>query len=92
MDLQISEIDPNLGYCSIGSGGPFAMGSLYTTAKTKQSPKTRLKTALDAASEFSKGCGRPYEIYSYDEAMESLNSVPYKTKKKRKTRTKKKSS
>jgi ATP-dependent protease HslVU (ClpYQ) peptidase subunit len=87
MDLQISEIDPALGYTAIGSGCPFALGSLYTTAKTKQSPMTRLRTALDAASEFSKGCGKPFEIYSYDEAIKTLG--PKKYTKKRKTRTKK---
>ena len=86
MDMQISEIDPELGYTAIGGGCPFALGSLYTSTNYKD-PKKRILTALDAASEFHKGCGRPYSIYSYAEAIAEFSVQ--KPKKKRKTRTKK---
>lgn len=97
MDMQISEIDPALGYTAMGSGSPFALGSLYTTALIEEGDalpaEVRLKVALDAASEFSKNCGEPFSVYSYEKAMKELAPPKsLKSKKKKKTRTKKKSS
>lgn len=95
MDMQISEIDPNMGFTALGSGTPFAMGSLYTTSLVEDSdalsPKVRIQLALDSAAEFIKNVGPPYQIYSYEEALK----LPYKKLKtkesKKKPRTKKKS-
>ena len=78
MDLQISEIDPEVGYTALGSGTPYAMGSLYTTSYTKMPPKKRLAMALDAANMYVKNCGPPYLIYSYPEAQRMLKSTFYK--------------
>ncbi len=78
MDMQISELDPNPGFTAIGSGTPYAMGSLYTTHKYgKMPPKKRVEMALQTASEYAKNCGPPYQIYSYKEARRKLKSVPY---------------
>jgi ATP-dependent protease HslVU (ClpYQ) peptidase subunit len=89
MDLQISEVDPEFGYVALGSGTPFAMGSLHTSGQLGDylTPKERLELAMDAASASIKNVGKPYTIVSYDEAI-----AQYKYKKprtKRKTRTKK---
>jgi len=80
MDLSISEIDPSIGYTSIGSGTPFAMGSLYTTAGSGMPPKMRIETALNAAAEYIKNVGPPYSIYSYDEAMKVKKPTSNRTK------------
>ena len=88
-DMQISEIDPTVGYTALGSGTQFAMGNLYATSHFSMGAKERIQMALDVASEFTGSCGPPYYIYSYNEAMKSLKSTLYKHKK---TRTKKKSS
>jgi len=89
MDMQISEVDPEFGYTALGSGTPYAMGSLYTSSQLGEylTPKERIQLAMDAASENVKNVGGPYEIYSYDEAMKTLK--PKKARTKRKTRTKK---
>lgn len=42
-----------------GSGGMYAMGALYAT---KGEPRTRIKTALQAACEYSPSCGPPFHI------------------------------
>lgn len=77
IDLNISEIDPEVGYTAIGSGCPFAMGSLYTTSFTRMPPKKRLEMALKAANAYVKNCGPPYQIYSYYEAIRTLKSTQY---------------
>ncbi len=59
IDFQFNEIMGN--YTAIGSGAPYAMGSLYATMKWK-SPTKRILNALDAASEFDRSCGKPYMV------------------------------
>ena len=55
-DYQISQADEMV----IGSGTPYAMGSLYAT-KTK-APRTRVLTALEAAVEYDTGCCGPFNV------------------------------
>jgi ATP-dependent protease HslVU (ClpYQ) peptidase subunit len=74
-DLSMSEIDPTIGYTAVGSGSDFAMGSLYSTNKTRMSAKKRIQEAFDAASAFLKNCGPPYSIYSYSGAQRMLSST-----------------
>lgn len=50
-------------YHSIGSGAPYAMGSLYSTQKHKD-PKRRLTTAIECANDFSITCLGPVDIVS----------------------------
>jgi ATP-dependent protease HslVU (ClpYQ) peptidase subunit len=89
MDLSISEIDPECGFTAMGSGCPYAMGSLHTSATThKDNPILRIKMALSAATEFIKNVGPPYQIYSYPTALKTLKSKFMKQPTKR-TRTKK---
>lgn len=89
MDLQISEVDPEFGYTALGSGTPYAMGSLYTSGQLGDylTPKERIQLAMDAAAENVKNVGGPYHIYSYPEAIKALKTTKAGTK--TKTRTKK---
>jgi ATP-dependent protease HslVU (ClpYQ) peptidase subunit len=93
IDMQISEIDPNYGFTAVGSGCPYAYGSLYTSSldkSMKDRPKDRIKLAMEAAAEYVKTVGPPYSFYSYTEAKKLLKSKPAKkVRTKRKTRTKK---
>jgi ATP-dependent protease HslVU (ClpYQ) peptidase subunit len=91
MDLSISEIDPKCGFTAMGSGTPYAMGSLYTTAEIyKDNPLTRIEIALNAAAEFVKNVGPPYQIHSHTSALKTLKSKFMKQPTKKKiTRTKK---
>jgi ATP-dependent protease HslVU (ClpYQ) peptidase subunit len=97
MDMSVSEIDPECGYTAIGSGTSHAMGSLYTTALHNKydsdiiPPVGRIEIALNAAAEFVKNVGPPYQIYSYEDAIKTLKTkkVTKPKKKKKITRTKK---
>lgn len=48
-------------YNAIGSGSSFAMGSLYSTGRIK-SPHGRIRTALQAAEQFSQTVKGPFTI------------------------------
>lgn len=50
-------------YVAIGSGSPYAMGSLYST-QTHKDPKRRLMLALNCATDFSPSCIGPIDILS----------------------------
>ena len=65
IDFQMNEVFGS--FTSIGSGAPYAMGSLFATQKWN-SPEKRIKNALDAAFEYDRSCGEPYtiEIMWYD--------------------------
>jgi len=56
-DFHVGEAVVN--YMAEGSGAFFAMGSLYTT-KNQKNPKIRIKTALEAAAEFSMSVAPPF--------------------------------
>lgn len=51
-------------YNSIGSGSPFVMASLFSTAELELSGRERIKLALDAACKFSPSCGGKIDIIS----------------------------
>jgi ATP-dependent protease HslVU (ClpYQ) peptidase subunit len=59
IDFQMNEVSGD--FTSIGSGSPYAMGSLFATKKWK-SPEKRIINALDCAREYDRSCGRPYAI------------------------------
>jgi hypothetical protein len=61
-DFQLAEYKEN--YTAIGSGTQYALGSLYTTARTKLKPPDRLEIAIKAASYFSPSVGGEI-IYEY---------------------------
>ena len=48
--------------CSIGSGGNFALGSLYTSIDSD--PMDRIELALEAAIAYSPTCQGPIDILS----------------------------
>jgi ATP-dependent protease HslVU (ClpYQ) peptidase subunit len=88
MDMQISEVDPDFGYTALGSGTPYAMGSLFTSAQLGDylTPQERIQLAMDSSAENVKNVGGPYQIYSYPEAIKALKPKP---RTKTKARTKK---
>ena len=59
-DYSVWEFD----YTAIGSGGQFALGSLFTTQKEKGSEKERLTIALDASIHHSTTCMSPKDFLS----------------------------
>lgn len=63
---------------AIGSGGNYAMGSLYSTKHIKD-PKIRLRLAVEAAIEYSPSCRGPID-YFYES--------PSKVRRKKGTKTK----
>ncbi len=58
-DFQINEASGDS--LSIGSGSPFAMGSLFTSKRVKSGEK-RVLIALKAAAEYDAACGPPYSV------------------------------
>lgn len=56
-DFHVGENVVN--YMAEGSGAMFALGSLWAT-KNQKNPKMRIKTALEAASEFSMSVAPPF--------------------------------
>lgn len=57
-----SVLEPLSGFCSVGCGEQFAMGSLSTTKNMDLPAKERLILALEAAEQFSCGVQRPFTI------------------------------
>lgn len=51
-------------YNSIGSGSPYVMASLFSTADSELSGRERIKLALDAACKFSPSCGGKVDVIS----------------------------
>ena len=52
-----------LPYAAIGSGGPFARGSLFSTANIDiLTPRERVREALEAAERFNAGVRGPFKI------------------------------
>jgi ATP-dependent protease HslVU (ClpYQ) peptidase subunit len=60
-DFQMSEIED---YTSVGSGSPYALGSLYTTRRWKNQEK-RIMVALKAAAVYDTCSGPPYVIEEF---------------------------
>lgn len=60
-DFQVGEYDMN--YISIGSGSPFAMGSMHSTQASKNlTPKNRIINALKAAECFNAFVCPPFKV------------------------------
>ena len=57
-DWGVLEIDE----CSIGTGSPIALGSLYTSKQLEDNPMIRITYALNAAIELSPTCSLPVDI------------------------------
>lgn len=53
---------PAIGYDARGCGEDLVLGSLFTSAGGRMSPRTRITRALDAASAFSAGVCPPYTV------------------------------
>jgi ATP-dependent protease HslVU (ClpYQ) peptidase subunit len=58
MSLYVYDTD----YNSIGSGSPFVMASLFSTADSELSGRERIKLALQSAVRFSPSCGGKIDI------------------------------
>lgn len=63
-DLSMTTYDSP--FLASGSGGSYAMGSLYSTQNYKD-PKKRLRIALESAVEYSASCRGPIDILSDEE-------------------------
>jgi ATP-dependent protease HslVU (ClpYQ) peptidase subunit len=61
-DYQVGEAAD--GYAAIGCGEELALGALYATARSRMSPKKRLRLALEAAERFSAGVRGPFAYVS----------------------------
>ncbi len=61
LDFQMNEIED---FTAIGSGSPFALGSLHTTRRWG-SPKKRMLTALKTAAVYDMSTGPPYIIEQF---------------------------
>lgn len=60
-DMSLVNYDSE--YVSIGSGSDYAYGSLWTT-KHLSNPKGRVKTAIEAACAYSPACMTPVDVIS----------------------------
>jgi ATP-dependent protease HslVU (ClpYQ) peptidase subunit len=59
MPQQYLVLEPKDNYASIGSGAPFALGSLRSS---RGNPQKRITQALEAASTHNAGCAPPFNI------------------------------
>lgn len=59
-DLQVGRLA--YGYNTVGSGEPFALGSLHTTAAMNISPARRIRLALAAAAEHNPYVRAPFTV------------------------------
>jgi ATP-dependent protease HslVU (ClpYQ) peptidase subunit len=57
-----SVLEPAFGFCSVGCGQDFALGSLYSTRALDITPKERIALALEAAEQCGCGVQRPFTI------------------------------
>ena len=62
-DFQVAE--PLDGFCSVGCGSDYAIGSLCTTENTKLTAEDRVLKALEVATKRSGGVEPPYIILKY---------------------------
>jgi hypothetical protein len=53
---------PAHGYCAVGSGADYALGSLHTSAKRKLLPRYRLTLALQAAAAHCTTVAAPFRF------------------------------
>lgn len=53
---------PQIGFDACGCGGDYALGSLFSTQKTKLDPRKRIMMALTAATYFSAAVSPPFTI------------------------------
>lgn len=61
-DYQVGEMVDGIAAC--GCGADVALGSLFSTASTKLTPKRRVELALQAAERMSAGVRGPFHIIS----------------------------
>ena len=61
-DLQVEEVQTP--YLCIGSGANEAYASLWTSAKTKTPPKTRVQWAIESSATFNASVSPPVNIIS----------------------------
>lgn len=57
-------IHPIENYTAVGSGRPYALGSLYETSKVQMTPEERIQKALECSSFFCPDVREPFIIYS----------------------------
>jgi len=63
MDFQVNQ--SLYDFTTVGSGAPYAFGSLYSCADMGLTPEERITLALDAAVEFDSSCKYPTIIRNF---------------------------
>ena len=63
IDFQFTEVKE---YTCVGSGGPYAFGSLHTTEELNINGEERVKMALEAAIKFDRASGGPIHIFKVE--------------------------
>lgn len=65
-DFQVAEHHDEFNAC--GCGEDYALGSLYSTRKTKMIPAERVYEALETAEYFSAGVRKPFNILKLEQS------------------------
>lgn len=65
-----SVLEPEDGFCAVGSGEDIALGSLITSGDRPGSPSERITLALKAAEKVSCGVQRPFRILNTENSEE----------------------
>jgi len=72
-DFQVAEsLEP---HTALGSGAREAMGSLFSTQKTKMSSEARILLALESAEKYTSGVRAPFTIKSLNWAEKRLSVI-----------------
>lgn len=66
LDTDMSVTEFSSDYCSIGTGAPYALGSLYTTENWGLSGEERVHKALLCAGNFSEMVAPPYNFVTHN--------------------------
>lgn len=63
-DMGFAEVTEK--YTAVGSGSPYALGSLFTTEGTDMNSKERIELALESSQKFDAYVQGPYDIVCID--------------------------
>lgn len=59
---HFSYVRSRYGYAAIGSGEPFALGSLASTEREDMAPESRVLVALESAARHNNGVHGPFDV------------------------------
>ena len=76
IDSAYAAIEVVDNYMAVGCGDELALGSLFSTEKTRLSPRQRLEMALNAASYHCNSVRSPYNFQELSMTLEELQEEP----------------